>query len=170
MAALNPEHLLEQAERLLETKNSLGQVRQVDKRRAISAAYYAVFHFVLTTSADEFVGIRNRETTRYALVYRSIDHGSLERLCKSLSKQPLIEKYLKYIPNNGIGDNIREFSLLFVELKEKRHLADYDPAYRVKISDAKSSIASARSAIERFRSASPSRKKAFLTLLIFPPR
>ena len=41
----NPEHLLDQAERLAAT--GTGAPRQTNLRRAISAAYYAVFHRTL---------------------------------------------------------------------------------------------------------------------------
>lgn len=170
MAILNPDHLLEQAEYLLQARNSLGQIRQADRKRAISAAYYAVFHFTLTAFADEFVGKKKRKTARYALAYRGIDHGALERLCKIISKEQLAEKYTKYFPADGVGANIREFASLVVELKEKRTSADYDPAHWSKIADARTAISAARSAMMRFSRASLDRRKAFLTLLLFPPR
>ena len=71
MAVLNSDHLLDQAERLT-TPLGLGAPRQADLRRAISAAYYGVFHAVATEAADEFVGRTQRDSARYALVYRSI--------------------------------------------------------------------------------------------------
>jgi hypothetical protein len=80
LAILNPEHLLEQAGRLI-APGLRGQPRQVDLRRAISAAYYAVFHAALTLAADHFVGVTRRATSQYSLVYRSIDHRSLRDLC-----------------------------------------------------------------------------------------
>jgi hypothetical protein len=50
MATLNPDHLLAQAERLIRAPPA-GPPLQVDVRRAISAAYYSVFHAVLTAAA-----------------------------------------------------------------------------------------------------------------------
>jgi hypothetical protein len=170
MAILNSQHLLEQATRLLEMKSALGTVRQVDRRRAISAAYYAVFHAILTATADEFAGTAARKTARYALVYRSIDHARLESLCKDVNRENLPDRLVAYAPANGFGPNIREFSALLVELKEKRISADYDPSHWIKIADAKQAIESARSAIDRFGKANPPRRKAFLTLLVFLPR
>ncbi len=170
MAVINPDHLLEQARRLLETKNSRGLVRQAERCRAISAAYYAVFHYTLTALADELVGRRNRTSSRYALVYRRLDHAGLEALCKEVRKVQMPAKYATYVPANGWGDNIKQFASLVIELKEKRNAADYDPSFWVKIADAMQAIESARSAIAGFERASVSRKKAFLTLLLFPPR
>jgi hypothetical protein len=80
MAILNPEHFFQQAETLL-TPPSAGPPRQVDLRRAISDAYYELFHFAPTVVADEFIGVTQRTTRRYALVYRSIEHRSLKELC-----------------------------------------------------------------------------------------
>ena len=170
MAVLNPRHLLDQADDLLRTKNSLGQVRQSERRRAISAAYYAVFHLVLTAVADEFVGKDQRATPRYALVYRSLNHPSLEATCKVAARERIDGKHARYVPEGGFGPNIREFALLLIELKEKRNSADYDPSHWVKIIDARTAISAARSAIERFGTASAAQRTAFLTLAVFPPR
>jgi len=65
---------------------------------------------------------------------------------------------------------ITGMSLYTVELQEKRHLADYHPIARFRTSDAKVAISTARNAISRFRGASNEDRKAFLTLLICPPR
>lgn len=170
MAILNSDHLLEQAELLLQTKRSNGLVRQADRRRAISTAYYAVFHFILTAAADQFVGKIARRTPRYALVYRAVDHNDVKNLCAAISRERVDERFAKYAPSNGFGDNIREFASLMLELREKRHAADYDPSHWVKITDASTAVAAARSAILRFEKASLPRRKAFLTLLLFKPR
>jgi hypothetical protein len=58
---------------LLSAPPPAGPRRQVDIRRAISVAYYGLFHFTLTAADDEVVGSSQRATTRYALVYRSLD-------------------------------------------------------------------------------------------------
>jgi hypothetical protein len=170
MAVINPDHLLDQARRLLAIQDARGLVRQVERRRAISAAYYAVFHYILIALADELVGRRNRKSPRYALVYRRLDHTALEGLCKEVRKTQMAPKYVSYVPASGWGENIREFASLVVELKEKRNAADYDPGFWVKIADANQAIESANSAIAGFECASVIRKKAFLTLLLFPPR
>lgn len=169
MAILSFEHLLEQAEALIEAPPA-GPPRQVNLRRAISAAYYALFHYILTMAADEFVGTTKRTTPRYSLVYRSVDHSSLRKLCLDAVKASMPEKLGKFAPKSGLGPNIQAFAGTALELQQKRHLADYDPSYRVKTSDAELAIAASRSAIARFGKATTVRRKAFLTLLLFPPR
>jgi uncharacterized protein (UPF0332 family) len=172
MAVLNPNHLLDQAEILLQARNSLGKVRQVNRRRAISAAYYAVFHFTRIAIADQVVGKAERKTARYVLAYRSVDHGKLEALCKVASNATInrSNKYADFMPEGGFGENIRKFASLLLDLKEKRTSADYDPSHSVKIVDAKKTISAARNAIEQFKNAPESEKLIFLTLLSFPPR
>lgn len=170
MAIINPRHLLEQAERLLETAKPSGLIRQADRRRSISTAYYAVFHFTLAALADEFVGKAERKTARYALAYRSVDHGSLAKLCKLVSNPNSRDKLAPYAPDAGFGANIERFASLMAQLKEKRTTADYDPSRWLTIKEARQAIAEARSAIEGFNKASAARRRAFLALLVFPLR
>ena len=146
MSVLNPEHLFEQAEKLTATP-AAGPPRQVDLRRAISAAYYGVFHAILTAAADEFNGVTKRGTHLYTSLYRSVDHRGLRDLCNEMKKQTLSTKYQKYSPFNGFDGNIQAFSTAVVEFQEKRHSADYDPSARLRTSDAMLAIATARSAI-----------------------
>lgn len=169
MPILNPDHLFDQAEKLLAPPPA-GPPRQVDLRRAISAAYYGVFHFVLTAAADEFVGVTKRATVRYALVYRSVDHRGLRDLCNEMKKSQLSAKYDRTAPASGFGANIQAFASAFIELQEKRHAADYDPSIRVKTSDALLALSTARSAVRRFTGANATRRKAFLSLVLFAPR
>ncbi len=168
MAVVNPDHLLDQAERLI-TPPGGGAPRQADLRRAISSAYYAVFHAVLTEAADDFVGKTHRATSRYALVYRSVDHTSLRKLCEHI-KTSLPPKYTKHSPSGGFGADLIALATAVVDLQEKRHLADYDPLFSVRTSDAVLAAATARTALTRFRNANRVSRKAFLSLLVFSPR
>jgi len=169
MAVLNPDHLLEQADRLIAPPGG-GTPRQVDLRRAISNAYYAVFHAVMTEAADDFVGKTHRQTPRYALVYRRAEHRSLLRLCEDIRKDTLPARYSMYEPVGGFGSELRSFATVVIQLQEKRHEADYDPLVRVGRSDAALAIATGREALTLFRRASPTRRRAFLSLIVFSPR
>ena len=169
MAILNSEHLFKQADRLV-VPPPAGPPRQVDVRRAISSAYYGVFHATLTAAADHFVGAAKRGTHRYGLVYRSVQHGALRSLCEIATKQQPTARYVPHLPDGSFGPNISAFAAAALELQEKRHSADYDPLIRVKTSDARLAIGTARAALQRFNSATASEREAFLTLLLFAPR
>lgn len=169
MPVLNPDHLLEQASRLTAAPPT-GAPRQADLKRAISTSYYGLFHAIVTAAADDFAGRTKRESPRYALVYRSIDHRTLRSLCEDIVKSTLPAKYSRYQPSGGFGPDLIAVATAVVDLQEKRHLADYDPHYRVGLSDAVLAVATAQSALTRFRIANRTRQKAFLSLLVFSPR
>lgn len=169
MAILNPEHFFEQAERLLEPA-TVGAPRQVDLRRAISAAYYGLFHAVLAAAADHFVGATKRDTKQYALVYRSVDHRRLGEVASDLSRDLTKSKVEAYIPVSGFAQSTRLFFRAIVELQQRRNAADYDPLLRFRISDALQAVNTARTALKHFRDSRAAERDAFLALLLFRPR
>jgi uncharacterized protein (UPF0332 family) len=168
VAILNPDHLFEQAEKLITPQ--AGRPRQVDVRRAISAAYYAIFHAILTAATDQFIGVANRDESRYGLVYRSVDHGWLRKLCEEVQKPTPSSRFRRYVPAAGFGANIVAFAAAAEDLQEKRHSADYDVMTRMNRSDASLAISTARAALGRLNNASQPERLAFLSLLLFPPR
>jgi uncharacterized protein (UPF0332 family) len=78
--------------------------KQVDLRRAVSAAYYSLFHLLTTEAAENWKHERHRHDFA-----RMFDHGRM----KSASTKTL---------PNPIGLVARSF----VKLQEARHKADYD--------------------------------------------
>ena len=61
-------------------------VRPARLRRAVSAAYYALFHHVLRTGADRFIGTSRRHTAGYAMLYRSFAHARMKDVCQEIDK------------------------------------------------------------------------------------
>ena len=169
MAILNPDHLLEQAKHLIEPP-AAGPPRQVNVRRAISAAYYAVFHAVLTGAADQIVGTTKRADPHYSLVYRSLDHRGLRAMCGLAKQLRLPDPYPKFVPPGGLGEDIAAFATAVIELQDKRNTADYDPGVRLKTLDAMTSIRTAEAALRRLQRADAGQRRAFFMLLLFPPK
>lgn len=165
----NPEHLFQQAEQLVGAPVA-GRPRQVDLRRAISTAYYAVFHATLTATADNAVGRNARASFPYRLAYRSVSHRNLRELCKAFEKGQLASKYRQYAPADGFGPEIRALAAAVVDLQLRREDADYDPLTTFKRSDARLAINLGREALKRFEAAPTDHREAFLGLLLFPPR
>jgi hypothetical protein len=167
VAILNPEHLLDQAERLISWAR--GAPRQADLRRAVSDTYYALFHAVCAAAANQFVGSSRQTDPLYGLVYRSVEHRSLRQLCEDIGKPVLPARYQPYLSNRSLGLGIEFFALVVVDLQAKRHAADYDPMSRLSISDARTAIRMARRALLVFEI--PRRgRRLFLMLLLFPLR
>lgn len=163
--AINSDHLLDQAEKLA-APPSTGRPRQADLRRAISTAYYALFHAALTAAADYVIGASKRTTEQYTLAYRSINHGPLRNLCQACSNP---NSYKDHFPH-GLGKELAVFATAISELQEERHSADYDPRYVVASTAAVFAVRQARAALDSFRAASEEQRNAFLALLLFPPR
>lgn len=121
-------------------------------------------------AADEFVGVTQRATSRYALVCRSVDHRTLKEVFGEAQKPTPPARYVPYLPVGGFDTHIQTFAMAVIELQLARHLADYDPLPRLRTSDAELAIGTARSAIRGFLAAGDEHRKAFLTLLVCPPR
>lgn len=169
MAVLNPLHLLEQARSLVRL-NPGRKPRQIELRRAISAAYYAVFHQLSIAAADEFLGATLRSDPRYALIYRSIDHGQVRRLCEDAAKSNPPPKYARYLQVRPFTSGIKNFANALAVLQSRQHEADYDPSISLGSVDALYAIDLAERAIAAFNAAPHDERKLFLTFLLFPPR
>jgi hypothetical protein len=169
VAILDPQHLLDQAHALL-AETDAGPRCQVDLRRAISAAYYSVFHTLTCAAADRIVGSANRSTPGYTLVYRAIDHRALNSLCLMATRPILPPKYQACCPHGGFGDDIRQFCRSVSDLQQQRNTADYDPGLTVEASDARGWVIVAGTAIRHWASSAIDERDAFLLLLLFPPR
>jgi uncharacterized protein (UPF0332 family) len=74
---VDPQELIAVA-RLLLGENNRGAPNQTRLRRAISTAYYALFHSIVRSAADAFVGARHRQTPRYETVYRGFEHRRMK--------------------------------------------------------------------------------------------
>ena len=131
-----PEHLLQMATGLAEA--STGRPRRADLCRAVSAAYYAMFHCLARTCADSLAGrsrsVGNRPMWRR--VYRAPEHRQARARCTNMP--------------SSFPEGVHEFGQAFSVLQRKRHLADYDPDYLIRKSNAIAAINDARTAIDRF--------------------
>lgn len=154
----NPDHYLDQAEKLIRWSGG----RQAELRRAISTAYYAVFHTVMRAAADAYLGRSNQKTEDYARAYRHIDHDNLKNVCAQYKKQAADHDESATLANS----DLRAFAQAVVELHARRNAADYDPSLDLRVSDARAVVAAARDAIERFGNLPMDRKLTFLFQLM----
>ena len=168
MAILTPEHLFDQADRLMAPV--IGRPREVDLRRAASAAYYGVFHFVNREVANEVAGPTQQRTPRYALAYRSLDHRVLRETCDAIRRSTPPARYEPFIPQGGFHAGLVTFAAAVPNLQDRRHAADYDPLAPFSTLDVRASLATARAAVAQYLAADIEHKRMFLTLLLCPPR
>lgn len=124
--------------------------RQADLRRAVSTAYYALFHALCRDCADEFIGKMGAERSEPAWrqAYRSLDRNRARDRFGN-------RKFIKDFPAD-----IQDFGNVFVKAQAQRHAADYDPSYRALKAAVLSDIASAEAVIGGLRSASLKDRRA----------
>ena len=155
---LRPRDLIESASDLLHA--SKGRPRQTNLRRAISTAYYAMFHALAGCCADLFIGgpgsVRSRGAWHQA--YRALDHGFAKNACQNQAKIALFPQA------------IQDFANGFVSLQAKRHLADYDPREVFYKSDTALQIDIVEFLIEEFQRTPLKDRRAFAAHVLLKAR
>ena len=132
--------------------------RQAELRRAISTAYYALFHAMTKDAADMLVGVgKNRPDKAWSHVYRSLQHGDAKNACAGVRAL-------------GFPPNIVECADVFVDLQKKRHDAGYDPDHRVAQADALDAITVAEAAISLLKASPRKDRIAFAVQLLHKKR
>lgn len=150
------DELLATARRL--AKASASKPRQADLKRAVSTAYYALFHAMAKNAADMVVGAgASRAEKAWRQVYRSIDHGFAKNACKEVRAL-------------GFPTGIIACADEFVSLQEARHSADYDPTYRLTRAETLTWVSRAEAAIKSLRGCSTKDRKAFAVQVLLKKR
>jgi uncharacterized protein (UPF0332 family) len=101
----------------LSTLNPQDEPKQVDLRRAVSSAYYALFHLLTTEAAQNWK--HESQRNRFA---RMFDHRPM-KACSSKTSSRAIPVDPTEIP---IATGLRLVAESFVKLQQARHTADYD--------------------------------------------
>ena len=133
-----------------------GRPTQAYLRRAVSTAYFAVFHALARTAADTLSG--KKHGAAWHQVYRALEHGNATKACenkKAMQEFPLA---------------IQEFADSFVALQSERHLADYALEERYYKHRALLLIASAESAINKLESVDKQDRRDFVARVLFRKR
>jgi hypothetical protein len=153
-SGVNPHDLIEAAFDLARLNG--GRPKQAHLLRAISTAYYAMFHALARCCADTMIGgpSAQRSKPAWAQVYRALDHGSAKNAC-------MHDRML------GFPAEIQDFASFFRSMQEKRHRADYDPQERVFKAGVLLDIDQARLAIERLELSPLKDRRAFSALVLF---
>jgi uncharacterized protein (UPF0332 family) len=91
--------------------------KQVDLRRAVSAAYYALFHLLTTEAAQNWK--HQNQRNRFAGMF---DHGRMKACSSKVSSRPIPTDPAE-IPT---AKDLKVVADSFVTLQQARHTADYD--------------------------------------------
>jgi hypothetical protein len=142
---------------------------QANIRRAISAAYYAVFHLLVAAVAEQVspdtpAGLREG-------THRILMHTQMLNVATAFSRTGASK--VKYTPKDfvlpePISKELALISKGFEELQAARHLADYDVMRQHYPADALSLVKKAESIFEAWNTEKSSRNApVFLAALIF---
>jgi hypothetical protein len=118
-----PDHLLEQAKHL--AKREKKKPRQASLRRAVSTAYYALFHFLIHEATLNWKRIDQR-----ALLGRFFEHGKMK--AASERQRAEINTYLRTNPGPcqelECAKHLHNVADTFFHAQQQRQKADYDNA------------------------------------------
>ena len=131
--------LLEQAQTLARI-DIKGKPKQANLRRAVSAAYYSLFHFLVDEACRGILGRQHTQQGFRRSLARAFVHTTMKNACGSFAKGQLPASVIKALPKNQTGiyavsKAIMSIADTFGELQKKRHLADYDLSERFKRSE-----------------------------------
>jgi len=158
-------------EDLLTQAASLAQLdpkkpKQANLRRAVSSAYYAVFHYLVHEACCVQIGTQHNQAAYRHVLGRAFSHTVMNQACRSFGGGTLKDAAIKGLPRNPAGNyvipnEIQDIAKTFVELQEKRHLADYDLTERFRRSDVLALIQQVQSDVEQFATLAPSDDRRF---------
>jgi hypothetical protein len=147
------DRLVESAEQLLQSRPRSATFR----RRAISSAYYAVFHALAQMCSDAFLP-DSRSDEEVLRIYRALDHGQL--------RTALIHNSIK---NHGLFGRI---ATSVVELQQERHKADYLPpdVGLFPLEDARALVERAKLVVSEIRNMDAGHRRLLATHILFKER
>jgi|SRR5947209_1126070 hypothetical protein len=148
------------AERLLwlaEDMAKRGAHSLTAKRRAVSTAYYAVFHAIASLCVREILPGEDKQSAEFERVYRALEHGSLKT---EFSRRPL-----------SSNTALRPIGDLVIQLQSERHRSDYSPTRRLySIKTCMQHIQSARLAMKLLNQLGAQDRRVLAIALLFRQR
>lgn len=115
-----PADLLAQAEYL--AKKEPRRPKQASLRRAISSAYYALFHLLTSEASRLFM----RDDRLWKCVNRVYGHLEINTISKSFAKGEWPKAFDSVKGTFPLPQELKDVARAFVDLQQARHNADYD--------------------------------------------
>ena len=134
MIADLPEQLIAQAEFLLRG----AALNEANVRRAVSSAYYALFHLLIRDTVLNWM-----HADQHSRLARAFDHRRMRDASMAMLKE--MGNVPRQATGSGDAEQMPRFRLsAFVDLQQARHKADYDVAAPFPPLDAAVDVAQAR--------------------------
>lgn len=152
--------LFAQARRL--AKLDARKPKQASLRRAVSSAYYALFHCLTDQACRNAIGAKHGQARYRQVLARAFAHSVMRDACKSFAGGSLKESVKKGLPVSFvIPVEITILTGKFVELQDLRHLADYDLTERFVRSEVLKVLKDVEDAVQDFLASPASDEKNF---------
>lgn len=130
---------------------------QAARRRAVSTAYYAIFHHLAWSSAELLIGSMEADTTSrpaWVQAYRALEHGAIYNACRH---RETVSKFPRAI---------EDYAGTFVAMQDRRVLADYDPIGVFRESDVLAQIDGVAFATDAFDREQAKDRRAFCAYVV----
>ena len=120
------DQLLEQADHLATRERR--RPRQASLRRAVSSAYYSLFHFLIHCSTSALAGASSGKSGLRSVLARAYMHGVMLKAARCFGSGSLPPSLSAHLGSSGPSRELRHIAESFAALQEQRHRADYDLA------------------------------------------
>ena len=148
--------LLEQCYHL--AQKDTGTPMQASLRRALSTAYYALFHLLIEEAVNAWAVERQR-----SILARTFDHGRMRAICDGVLRTGKV--------GSAVPPQLMLVAQSFIVLQDIRHTADYDNARVWSRTDVLDVLDAARDAFDAWRAIrSDDAAQDFLLDLFLPKR
>ena len=129
-------------------------------RRAVSTAYYAMFHALANSNADMLIGnpADSDDSEAWNRTYRALEHSTARSRFRHSG-------HMESFPYQ-----VREFADAFNDLQSERHTADYNPDHTFTVSGTLRTINHARQEILILYSVPETTRRNLATYVLFGNR
>ena len=159
---MNPDDLLLIAEALArgDLRDRAGRPAQADLRKAVSAAYYALFNALARCCADTLIGATPaaRDEQAWNDTHRALDHGFAARRFRDSTRM------------GQMPEEVGTFGRVFVGTQEHRTEADYDPRAKFSRNNTMEIVVNAKEAIAGLAEVEPRYRRALASHVLFRTR
>jgi uncharacterized protein (UPF0332 family) len=151
--------------------------KQATLRRAVSTAYYGLFHFLIEESTALLCGAGQGDAAFRQLAARAFVHGKMRSVCAEFVKPNPQQVHALLNPfwtRLAIANNpqARLIAQTFIDLQDDRHAADYDLSVSFSRPVALSAVTRAEGAVNAWRqlkAANPEACRLYALALILWP-
>ena len=155
---MNPQELLRIARQLANgvSASQPGNPSDDELRRAISTAYYALFHCLAASCANTLIGSNPniRQQVLWEQTYRTLEHGHARERC--------VGRMIGIFPQD-----IQSFAAQFADMQSQRHDADYKPSAQFSQSEVVRLINESDIRITAFENTAAEDRRTFAVYVLF---